>query len=134
LREAASHLLVCATNWIDRLDPAFLRPGRFDYVLPVGPPDPQARASIWARYVGEITDKTIDIKSLVKASEFFTPADIEFAARKAAQAAFERDHFDEAGHRATTDDFVTAIQLTRPTLSRELVDGFAEETKRFARY
>jgi transitional endoplasmic reticulum ATPase len=134
LREAPSHLLICATNWVDRLDPAFLRPGRFDYVLPVGPPDPQARGLIWARYVGEITDKNIDIKSLVEASEFFTPADIEFTARKAAQAAFERDHFDKAGYRATTDDFLTAIQLTRPTLSRELVDGFAEETKRFARY
>ena len=89
---------------------------------------------IWARYVGEITDMNIGIKSLVKASEFFTPADIEFAARKAAQAAFERDHFDKAGYRASTDDFLTAIQLSRPTLSRELIDGFAEETKRFARY
>ena len=28
LREAPEHLLVCATNWVGRLDPAFLRPGR----------------------------------------------------------------------------------------------------------
>ena len=33
LREAPHHLLVCATNWVSRLDGAFLRPGRFDYVL-----------------------------------------------------------------------------------------------------
>jgi SpoVK/Ycf46/Vps4 family AAA+-type ATPase len=90
LREVREHLLVCATNWVDRLDPAFLRPGRFDYVLPVGPPDAETRAAIWTRYTDEITDEEVDIERLVEASEMFTPADIEFAARKAAQRAFER--------------------------------------------
>ena len=118
LREAPEHLLVCATNWVGRLDPAFLRPGRFDYVLPVDPPDPAARQAIWGRYCEEITDRGIDLSALVKASEFFTPADIEFAAHKAAQAAFEREHFGEGSHRATTDDFLAAITQTRPTLSR----------------
>jgi len=134
LREAPEHLLVCATNWVGRLDPAFLRPGRFDYVLPVGPPDPAARQAIWGRYCEEISDRSIDLSALVKASEFFTPADIEFAARKAAQAAFEREHFGEGNYRATTDDFLTAINQTRPSLSRELVDDFVKETDRFARY
>ena len=38
-READSRLLVCATNSVRELDHAFTRPGRFDYLLPVGPPD-----------------------------------------------------------------------------------------------
>ena len=42
-REAESRLLVCATNSIRELDHAFTRPGRFDYLLPVGPPDRSAR-------------------------------------------------------------------------------------------
>ncbi len=42
-RERPRHLLVCATNAIHRLDTAFIRPGRFDYLLPVGPPDEAAR-------------------------------------------------------------------------------------------
>src|SRR6266568_6864357 len=74
LREAQRHLLACATNWVARLDPAFLRPGRFDYVLPVGPPNEQARTAIWRRYVAEITDEPIDIAALVTATELFTPA------------------------------------------------------------
>ena len=47
LRAAPHHLLGCATNVVGRLDPAFVRPGRFDYVLPVGPPEsvPQSRDS-----------------------------------------------------------------------------------------
>ena len=133
-REATEHLLVCATNWVGRLDPAFLRPGRFDYVLPVGPPDRDARAAIWTRYTDEITDEQVDLDALVEATELFTPADIEFAARKAAQRAFEREHFGEARNRARTDDFLAAIEQTRPTLSEETLQSFEDDTKEFARY
>jgi ATP-dependent 26S proteasome regulatory subunit len=134
VREAPEHLLVCATNWVRRLDPAFLRPGRFDYVLPVGPPDREAREAIWRRYVGEITDEPVGLDRLVEASELFTPADIEFAARKAAQRAFEREHFDQVRGRAVTADFLTAIAETRPSLSTEVIESFQEDTQSFARY
>jgi SpoVK/Ycf46/Vps4 family AAA+-type ATPase len=134
LRELPEHLLVCATNSVSRLDHAFLRPGRFDYVLPVGPPDADARDAIWRRYAGEITDEAVDVGSLVAATDLFTPADIEFAARQAAQRAFEREHFEGPGHRATTDEFLTAVRGTRRTLSPEIIDAFTEDVGRFARY
>jgi transitional endoplasmic reticulum ATPase len=134
MREAPHHLLACATNWVSRLDAAFLRPGRFDYVLPVGPPDDEARRMIWGRYIGDITDEAVDVDALVAASNLFTPADIEWAARTAAQRAFEREHFDGAAHRATTEDFLAAIDSAKPTLTPEMIDAFREETERFARY
>ena len=134
MRELSEHLLVCATNWVSRLDPAFLRPGRFDYVLPVGPPDAAARSAIWSRYVEEITDLDVEIDALVAESPLFSPADIEFAARKAAQHAFEREHFESATHRATQDDFLAAIRSTRPSLSEEILNAFDEDVGRFARY
>jgi len=133
MREARRHLLVCATNSVGMLDPAFLRPGRFDYVLPVGPPNDEARASIWARYVDEITDEHVDVAVLVEASPLFTPADIEWAARKAAQRAFEREHFAGSGSRATTDDFLAAIAETRATLTPGMVEDFLADTARFSR-
>jgi transitional endoplasmic reticulum ATPase len=134
LRDAPQHLLVCATNRVARLDPAFLRPGRFDYVLPVGPPNADARRPIWRRYIEEITDEEIDLEALVHASELFTPADIEFAAHKAAQRAFEREHFEGSRHRARTDDFLAAIEDTKPTLTAEMVSSFDDDTDRFARF
>jgi len=134
LREAQRHLLACATNWVARLDPAFLPPGRFDYVLPVGRRTRTPRRPIWRRYVEEITDEDIDLEAIVHASELFTPADIEFAARKAAQRAFEREHFEGTGDRARTDDFVAAIAETRPTLTAEIVSSFDEQTREFARF
>jgi AAA+ superfamily predicted ATPase len=134
LRDVPHHLLVCATNWVARLDSAFLRPGRFDYVLPVGPPDAEARRAVWERYALEITDQEPDLQGLVDASELFTPADIEFAARKAAQRAFEREVLEGRSTRATTEDFLWAIERTRPTLSKEIVDSFQEETRLFGRF
>jgi SpoVK/Ycf46/Vps4 family AAA+-type ATPase len=133
MREARHHLLVCATNSVGMLDPAFLRPGRFDYVLPVGPPNDEARAAIWTRYVDEITDEPVDVGVLVDASALFTPADIEWAARKAAQRAFEREHFAGRGSRATTEDFLAAITETRATLTPAMVEQFVADTTRFSR-
>ena len=133
LRESASHLLICATNDVGRLDPAILRPGRFGYVLPVGPPDDEARRAIWEMFIGDITDEDIDLDALVAVSQRYTPADIEFAARKAAHAAFEREHFDNVNHRATTEDFLAAVEATRPTVTEEMVETFREDAERFMR-
>jgi len=97
-REHNDRLLICATNSVRALDAAFLRPGRFDYVIPIGPPDPIARSAIWSRYLGAAAD-VVDLARLVADSELFTPADIEFAARKGAQAAFEREVTDRRANR-----------------------------------
>ena len=103
-------------------------------MLPVGPPNADARRPIWRRYVEEITNEDVDLDAIVRASELFTPADIEFAARKAAQRAFEREHFEGTQHRARTDDFLAAIAETRPTLTAEIVSSFDEETRQYARF
>nr|WP_199315013.1 GNAT family N-acetyltransferase [Streptomyces cadmiisoli] len=131
-RERDSRLLVCATNSVRSLDAAFLRPGRFDYVIPIGPPDPTARSAIWARYLRTATD-SIDVDRLVAASELFTPADIEFAARKGAQAAFEREVTDRQGRPAGTDDYMAAIADTRSTLTPRLIEEFTEDIEKYSR-
>ncbi|MFC9324326.1 ATP-binding protein [Kitasatospora sp. NPDC057015] len=131
-REHGDRLLVCATNSVRSLDPAFLRPGRFDYVIPIGPPDPVARAAIWARYAGRAA-AGVDLDRLVAASGLFTPADIEFAARKGAQAAFEREVLHRQGRPAGTEDYLSAIADTRPTLTPQAITEFEEDIARFTR-
>jgi hypothetical protein len=132
-REGTERLLVCATNSIRSLDHAFVRPGRFDYLLPVGPPDEVARAAIWRGYIESITDQAVDVDALVRASTLFTPADIDFAARKAAQRAFERGVLAGTGGRAVTEDFLVAIGDTRPSLTKAAVRDFQEDIDDFAR-
>ncbi|MEU3423414.1 GNAT family N-acetyltransferase [Streptomyces murinus] len=131
-REHDSRLLVCATNSVRSLDAAFLRPGRFDYVIPIGPPDPTARAAIWARYLRGMND-SVDLGRLVAASELFTPADIEFAARKGAQAAFEREVAHREGRPADTEDYMSAISDTRPTLTARAIKEFGEDIDTYSR-
>ncbi len=88
-REKPGRLLICATNSVRDLDPAFLRHGRFDYVLPIGPPDPSARAAMWRRHL-DATGDQVDVAQLVTGTEGFTPADINHAARTMAQQLFDR--------------------------------------------
>jgi AAA+ superfamily predicted ATPase/GNAT superfamily N-acetyltransferase len=135
-RERDTRLLVAATNSIRSMDSAFLRPGRFDYLLPIGPPDSTARAALWGRFVASSELQDVDIDALVGVTEGFTPADIEHVARVAAQAAFERDvvHGEPTEvPGATTEDYLSAIAQVRPTVTAAMRAEFAEDIEAFAR-
>src|SRR6516164_9599618 len=132
-REQDERLLICATNSVRALDSAFLRHGRFDYVIPVGPPDPAAREAIWDRYLTAMPHDTVDMAAIVEESRLFTPADIEFAARRTAQHVFERVMFERGAEEATTADLVHAIGQTRRTLTPELVGEFEQDIQDYAR-
>lgn len=131
-REHDDRLLICATNSVRSLDPAFMRPGRFDHVIPIGPPDAAAREAIWRRYLGPAATG-VDLSGLVAASEMFTPADIEFAARKGAQTAFEREVLCHEGRPAGTGDYLTAIAETRPALTVRVINEFEEDIELYTR-
>ena len=134
-RERDGRLLVCATNFVRALDPAFLRHGRFDYVIPIGPPDRTARAAIWRRYVPDAVLDLVDVEALVAASNLFTPADIEFAARKASQQALESSVYGTAGgvRGPTTADYLDAVGQTRSTLTEAMVADFTDDIERISR-
>ena len=125
-RQRDDRLLICATNSVRTLDSAFLRPGRFDYIIPIGPPDEMARAAIWRKYLGQTAD-LVEVDKLVEATAMFTPADIEFAARKGAQSAFEREIEFRRGDPARTDDYLDAVANTRPTLTDEMLAEFNDD-------
>jgi transitional endoplasmic reticulum ATPase len=132
-REQEERLLICATNSVRALDSAFLRHGRFDYVIPIGPPDPAAREAIWDRYLAVVPHGELDMTAIVEESRLFTPADIEFAARRTAQLVFERVMFERGADEATTADILHAIGQTRRTLTPELVTEFEQDIKDYAR-
>lgn len=136
-REQPGRLLVCATNFIRALDSAFLRHGRFDYVVPIGLPDDAARQAIWERYVPGSVAVAVDLDALVTASDGFSPADIEYAARRASQEALERALFAGADESApggpSTGDYISAIRATRTTVSAQVAAEFLEDIERLAR-
>jgi SpoVK/Ycf46/Vps4 family AAA+-type ATPase len=131
-RQHDERLLVCATNDLRALDPAFTRPGRFDYVIPIGTPDEAARRAIWGRYADA---QRVDLDALVAGSESFTPAEIEHAARAASQASFERSVFSgEEGEGPTTQDYLDAIAAAKPSVTAEVRAGFEADVEELSRY
>ena len=136
-REQPGRLLVCATNFIRALDSAFLRHGRFDYVVPIGLPDVAARLAIWERYIPASVDGLVDLDALVAASDGFSPADVEYAARRASQEALERALFTGADESTpggpSTRDYISAIRSTRTTVSPQVAAEFLEDIERLAR-
>jgi MoxR-like ATPase/GNAT superfamily N-acetyltransferase len=132
-REQGERLLICATNSVRALDSAFLRHGRFDYVIPIGPPDLPAREAVWDRYLAAMPHGGLNMTAIAEESRLFTPADIEFAARRTSQLAFERVLFEHGDEAVSTNDILHAIGQTRRTLTPEMVAEFEQDIKDYAR-
>ncbi|MEM3095615.1 MAG: CDC48 family AAA ATPase [Nitrososphaerota archaeon] len=81
-------VIMGATNRPDILDPALLRPGRFDRVLYVPPPDRASRLQIFKIHTrGMPLDKDVNLEELAGITEGYTGADIEAVVREAAMTA-----------------------------------------------
>ncbi|MEM4417868.1 MAG: CDC48 family AAA ATPase, partial [Nitrososphaerota archaeon] len=81
-------VVIGATNRPDILDPALLRPGRFDRVLYVPPPDKAARLQIFKIHTRAMPlDKDVNLEELAAITEGYTGADIEAVVREAAMTA-----------------------------------------------
>ncbi|HET7480078.1 MAG TPA: AAA family ATPase [Rubrobacteraceae bacterium] len=70
-------LVIGATNKADSLDPALLRPGRFDRRLHVGLPDKNGRADIADYYLKKVHHEDVDLEKLAKATVGYSPASIK---------------------------------------------------------
>jgi transitional endoplasmic reticulum ATPase len=77
VEELKGVIVVAATNRPDMLDPALMRPGRFDRVLFVPPPDPEARSGLFKKELaGKPVATDIDYKKLADITEGYSSADI----------------------------------------------------------
>ncbi|MFQ5915333.1 MAG: CDC48 family AAA ATPase [Nitrospinota bacterium] len=96
-------LVLAATNRIDLVDPALLRPGRFDLLLEVPSPDEEARAEIFRIHTqGKPFAEDLDLKEWAARTVGLTGADIESICRKASMLAI-REFLGGHGQEATPD-------------------------------
>ena len=78
-------IVMAATNRPDVLDPAILRPGRFDRQVTISTPDIKGREEVFQIYAkNKPLDENVDLKVLAKRTPGFTPADIENMMNEAA--------------------------------------------------
>jgi transitional endoplasmic reticulum ATPase len=133
-RSQSGRLLICATNFIEHLDPAVIRTGRFDLVIPIGPPDEVARNSLWRSTISRMHATNIDYDELVARSANYTPADVMSAAQRAAFAGFSRSSNVDNPEPLTTNDFLQALSMTKPSLSEESIAEFGRCAEVFGRF
>jgi cell division protease FtsH len=85
-------IIIAATNRPDILDPALLRPGRFDRQITVGYPDVKGREEILEVHSkGKPLGKTVDLKQLARLTPMATGADLENILNEAAILAARKD-------------------------------------------
>jgi transitional endoplasmic reticulum ATPase len=83
-------LVVGATNRIDKIDPAALRPGRFDKKIFVGQPDLEARTELLRLYMADRPQDVLDYVQAAYECEGFTCAELEHVVNEAARRALEQ--------------------------------------------
>ena len=133
IREGDKVLLICATNNIRMLNPALLRPGRFDLIFPVGSLDKKSRRSIFEHKTKHLMVDRIDFDIVAEKTAGLTPADIEAVVARVSQHAFEMEVGSGSEYRSTTDDFLMSIDSHRPTISEEDMKEFKEDARRYCR-
>jgi cell division protease FtsH len=85
-------IIIAATNRLDTLDPALLRPGRFDRHIEIMLPDVAAREKILALHLKDKPTKDIDIHEWAQKTSYFSGAKIESLVNEAAILAAKEDN------------------------------------------
>lgn len=120
IEELTGVLVLGATNRRDLIDPALLRPGRFDLLVEVPMPDRTARREIFAVHLrGKPVEEGVDLDDLAAHSDAFSGADIQAVCNQAAWDAVRRviANRDEQ-LLITSDGLREAIQQHRQERSR----------------
>ena len=120
-------LVIAATNRPDLIDPAVLRPGRFDRRVYVPAPTEEARLKILEVKTKDVPlDDSVSITDLASRMVDYSGADIESVVREAAIHALRRDTESSV---VTLEDFEDALADTFPSITPDMERWYADITK-----
>ncbi len=109
-------VVIGATNRPDIIDPALLRPGRFDRLIYIPPPDRETRLKILQIHTRNMPLDNVNLNILAEKMENYVGADIENVCREAGMFAI-RDNRDKV----TMRDFEKALEKIPPSLNEESI-------------
>ncbi len=135
MEELHNVMVIAATNRPDMLDPALLRPGRFDKLLLVSAPDEEARLEIFKVHTKNMPlDEGVDLQKLVKQTNGYAGADIEGLCREAAMLAI-RETFEGGdaleNKKVGMEHFIEAMKKIRPSATKEVALSYEGFLKRY---
>ncbi|KAF9962183.1 hypothetical protein BGZ65_009619 [Modicella reniformis] len=134
IENATGVLIVAATNRVDLIDKALLRPGRFDRVVYVPPPDVEARRQILSIYTRNIPlEDDIDLDIIAQITELYTGADLQNVCREAALIALRTrilatgantmmlDNSVPSKESVNAQDFSQSLDSVKPSLTKAML-------------
>jgi len=107
--------LLGATNHPWDVDSALLRPGRFDRMALVLPPDEPARAAILEHHMKGKPATAVDVRALAAKTDGFSGADLAHLSESATELAMEESLTSGKVRSITTADFIQALRQVKPS-------------------
>ncbi|KAL2320053.1 hypothetical protein Fmac_029022 [Flemingia macrophylla] len=131
LEEATGILVLAATNRPYAIDAALMRPGRFDLVLYVPPPDLEARYEILCVHTRKMkTWNDVDLRNLAEDTELFTGAELEVLCKEAGIVALREDICATV---VCDRHFQIAKNSLKPALTKVEIDSYSSFMKASSR-
>ena len=121
-------VILAATNRPDILDPALLRPGRFDRHIYIGIPDRESRKSILEVHLRKMNTGEIDMEALADRTDGFVGADIAALCREAGMSALRKNK-----EKIEMSDFEEAFISVHPSVDEELRKYYQEVGSRLGK-
>jgi transitional endoplasmic reticulum ATPase len=122
IEELRDVIVIGATNRPDLMDPSALRPGRFDRLIYVPPPEEKGRYQILKIYTRKMPlAEDVDLAKLAAMTEGYSGADLESLCREAGLAALRRSPDAEL---VTWADFQEALKLVKPSVNPQMLKEY----------
>ena len=117
-------VVIGATNRVDIIDPALLRPGRFDRIIYVPPPDRRARLDILRVHTRKVPlAGDVDLEKIAELTEGYSGADLEALVREAALLALREDINATV---VSLRHFTMALSNIKPSLTQQLIKFYED--------
>lgn len=114
--------VMAATNRPDMIDPALLRPGRFDRMVLVGKPDAESRLRILKVHTRKMPlADDVDLGWITSVTDGFVGADLAALCREAGLSAYRRNRNAES---VTRTDFESALERVSPSVDQPTFDSY----------
>jgi transitional endoplasmic reticulum ATPase len=122
-------VVIAATNRPDILDPAMLRPGRFDRLIYVPSPDEDARLAIFRIYThGMPLADDVELKTLARETKDYSGADIVALCREAGMHLLRRSMSSDT---VSIADFKKGMDAIGPSITSEMENWYRSVAKQF---
>ncbi len=121
IEELKNVTVMAATNRPDMIDPALLRPGRFDKLILIGKPDLESRLRILEIHTRNMPLMNVDLMDIADCTDGYVGADLEALCREAGLCAFRENPNSKY---ITKKHFDAALRMIRPSVDPKVIESY----------